>query len=72
MEQRCELCRFWPWSRYPTQGDCRRRAPMVFQQPISWRGDEVTMGAVRHWPQTDRDDWCGDFEPRPHEEAGER
>ena len=69
MEQRCELCRFWPGYEYSPVADCRRHAPVVFRQPIAWRGNGVTLGPVRNWPQTGRDDWCGEFEPRPTKEA---
>lgn len=58
----CLHCRFWeivnpPGSKLDpvfSHGQCRRRAPVIFQGPI--RGTE--------WPETLGCQWCGEFEAR--------
>ena len=69
MDERCDKCRFY---QYPEKmaSACRKHAP-------SWNGKTPTSadfvgegkfhewtGGSSIWPQVDRDDWCGDFEPR--------
>lgn len=69
-EARCESCRFWPAKRetYGTYGlhgpstdgsvsDCRRHSPRDVQDATP----RYAANAV--WPQTRREDWCGEYEP---------
>jgi hypothetical protein len=65
-EERCELCRFWETNGYGGVGgphcdgsasNCRRHAP----QHIA---PERYPSANVRWVTTNRNDWCGDFEPR--------
>jgi hypothetical protein len=53
MGWRCDACKFWQEIN-PIIGECRRNAPVPSPKP---------MGAW--WPQTEGDDWCGDYWPKP-------
>jgi|GEM_PF-4858032 len=68
-QNKCGRCLFWcpyeppNWRRIGGEsarflhyrGDCRRHAPVI----VNVKDCEPTTG---WWPETDWDDWCGDFE----------
>ena len=53
-EHSCKTCRFWKRSHNSTHhiGECRRYAP---QGRFS--------GEYFHFPNTDQDQWCGEYKP---------
>jgi hypothetical protein len=51
----CRNCRFWGTLSDPAE--CRRRAP------VNWP-DSNWSGGRKAWPITQRNDWCGDYEPK--------
>lgn len=56
-DQACATC------RYRTKGECRRYPP----QMTMWATDNqhpLTYVAAPTWPQTSRDDWCGEWKDR--------
>lgn len=58
--ERCENCQFWSSRIGPYY--CRRRAPVLV---------EDRNGSYTSWPNTMRNDWCGDFlERQPTSEDG--
>lgn len=70
-EQQCARCRFWEEIRDTLKaddgrkyrgGECRRLPPVVLmgQMPTL----EVKSGWSGVWPETESDDWCGEFKPR--------
>lgn len=55
--ENCGNCRFW------ISQDCRRYPP----QMTMWATDNqhpLTYVAAPTWPQTSRDDWCGEWKDR--------
>lgn len=67
MDRRCETCRYW----VSKTEECRARAPQVIV------GQEYLDGGRKHrnvfetrFPATDKDIWCGEWQPK--EGAGER
>ena len=56
----CNTCRFWKPDPYPSEGECRRHAPIA--DPAGRRGsfDNPLEG---RWPMTGKDDGCGDHRP---------
>ena len=61
MVMNCETCRFWKLigqreSGHYSVGKCRRHAPRPMEQ-----GEPRDQGAW--WPDTDSDDWCGEWQP---------
>lgn len=63
MTATCETCRWWnqwPWQQNDgvRDGECRARAPIPHPPgPVAYRPD-------RKFPQTDRNDWCGEHQPK--------
>jgi hypothetical protein len=60
----CATCRWWsPLVQIARNGEplgeCRHRAPRVFQTERAGRP------LVTRWPQTKNVDWCGNNLPRP-------
>jgi hypothetical protein len=57
-QARCQTCRHWApldnTRELATFGECHRHAP----GPGDPRGGEAV------WPQTDKDDWCGEYDRR--------
>ncbi len=59
----CEMCRFWVPGTNPF-GECRRRAP-VAREPNTGPGRATNYTHVAsRFPETVRQDWCGEYEPR--------
>ncbi|SDQ99450.1 hypothetical protein SAMN05519103_00340 [Rhizobiales bacterium GAS113] len=58
----CVTCRFFSQHVGDAEyGLCRRRAP----QPVGIIHDEpIAKKLFSLWPETEYDQWCGDFEPR--------
>ncbi len=55
-QRRCDNCKFW--HRLTDDfGDCHRNAPVV----TSNKPKDSRLFAM--WPETDSDDWCGEFLP---------
>ena len=60
-EPRCGKCRFWVQyaavtDAGPNRGKCRRHVPAV----------HIVAGhSFSEWPETKRDDWCGELEAKP-------
>ena len=56
----CERCRFWHrlGKGFGDRGTCHRNPPNlgIFQAP-------ARMSFVGYWPETEPDDWCGEFVP---------
>lgn len=64
MTERCENCRFWEHYRHRMgqfRGMCRRFPPT----PIYTKRPPVPM----LFPETQKDDWCGEFQPRKENES---
>jgi hypothetical protein len=59
----CGTCRFW--KGYGSNGDCRRRAPVVVAKDPR-QGSDTGM-SMTTFPRTNDYWWCGEFE-RPIEE----
>lgn len=69
-DMRCENCRFWDREQSGhTYADCRRQPPQ-FDLSVHVRRDgydpvrdTVTVSRFPHarWPNTSKDDWCGEF-----------
>lgn len=55
----CDNCRWWSGSPDSADGECRRRSPHTHTQ----YGPGYAPG-VAVWPETEWDNWCGDFESR--------
>ncbi len=54
MEHKCILCEYW------NNGNCQRKSPVVIE-------DGYEVGACGHltvFPETNPDDFCGDFYPK--------
>jgi len=64
----CQTCRFWRRGRkigdtVPFTGDCRIRAPQVFQEgSLLDKSGWSAASAETCWPKTREDDWCGQHE----------
>lgn len=61
MKTICSNCKYWgsEHTAYGTAGACHRHAP------IGEADDQTTQRpkwANAHWPRTDSEDFCGDFE----------
>lgn len=56
----CASCRFWAEEAHL----CRRHAPMPVLGELQRGSDELHA----HWPATDDEDWCGEYEPLLTEE----
>ena len=63
---KCEDCRYWlrnkPNNAYPetiNYGDCRRHSPRLI---VASCGVGENPEWSNDWPQTNKDDWCGDGE----------
>ncbi len=57
-EARCDNCRFWKPHAITSMshlGFCRRRVPVV----------SISTVEASLWPETKREDWCGEYEARP-------
>ena len=71
----CSDCRFWrKMEPHHDYADCMRLPPQ-FELSVTVRRDryerdDITVSRFPHarWPNTHRDDWCG--EHRPKEEPG--
>lgn len=68
MTERCKNCRFWKCNGANDEdyGLCRIRAPSTTS------GYERTPSIKRFvtitaWPETECDDWCGEFQPKDSE-----
>jgi len=61
-EERCDRCRWWDRMDEDPIGLCRRYAarPAVFVQGST----DPQPGLIAWWPQTEEDDFCGEFRPR--------
>jgi len=57
----CKSCRFWDNEAIHSTGLCRRHAPraVVVVDKAAARCEIAT------WPETEPDDWCGDYQPPP-------
>lgn len=65
----CKTCRFWllhePQHIY---GDCHRMPPLntlsAHARPVDYDRVQVTITSERHaaWPNTNQDDWCGEWQ----------
>jgi hypothetical protein len=64
MQRDCYTCRFWKGSSHG-EGECRRHPPQLTVVPD---GNEECPGVKTAWPETDQEDWCGEWEFRdvPH------
>ncbi len=64
-EDRCERCRFWEeFQDSDGWGHCHRYAPRPVVDPLR-RDEEGHAYMVAYWPETDADEWCGEFQPLP-------
>ncbi len=54
MNMTCSSCKFWKATSY-IDGECRKSAPV--HVALGLHGDAPGL-----WPNTNHDDWCGDFE----------
>lgn len=60
----CENCIFWQkWKGYHKKGTCRRYPPSLFAE-VDGGPDGVTTKAYAAQPETEADDWCGEFKER--------
>lgn len=59
-DETCSNCKFWiaDCSDLDYGGECHRRCPIVLP-PASIAGKEYI-----GWPDTKKDDWCGEWEYR--------
>jgi len=54
----CENCKFWNPTGYNRKGECRRHAPKMVVSTLD-------NNYVPDWWETDKEDWCGEFEKQP-------
>lgn len=67
MKCECGTCRFWK-SPAGKINECRIRAPQTVAQIDGYNGDAglcIDTRLVTRWPETHREDWCGEWEPEP-------
>ena len=58
--RRCDQCVVWnQYPKKPGAGECRRYAP---------RPSIVNVEAIVNWPETNAEDWCGEWELRAQPE----
>lgn len=63
----CERCVWWNAFSDPEvhpAGTCQRNAPTIPKTPGSENVNRA-FDKNREWPQTHRDDWCGEFYKNP-------
>jgi hypothetical protein len=65
-ERRCGNCRYWAGNDFAVDGrgqkmrfDCRRYPPAL-------------ISGKKRWPQTDKDKWCEEWQPRQYRRGDER
>lgn len=64
MPNKCEDCRFWKvWNKKEGYGACRRNPPMDTLDSIPGMNRLEPV-----WPDTNFDNWCGEFKPKESEE----
>ncbi len=63
MKENCETCRFWDGSSPDATGwgMCRRNPPTHVSHEILDGGGIANVG---FWPDTEDDDWCGEFQEK--------
>jgi hypothetical protein len=67
MNQTCKTCRWWDiFSADGKEGFCRAHPPTVV--PNQEVGDFKPV-SFTEWPQTNSDDFCGEWQPLPIEPA---
>ena len=59
-KETCNSCKFWKLLEAERFGECRRHSPRPSGQGIEAK-----------WPGTTLDDWCGDYQPKPNEDAAQ-
>ena len=60
----CSTCRHWANAPDESTGGCRRYPPVPHVVPTVAE-DGPSFGAVSVWPETDGDDWCGEWRANP-------
>lgn len=60
-EQLCKTCRFWD-GRF--SGICRKYPPKVIIVDVERKDTKVYHQKQTLWPDTDEDDWCGEWEAK--------
>lgn len=62
-ERTCETCRWWDTPDDECgRGMCRVRAPRYTGHSWTMKDGKTTQGGG--WPDTGRNDWCGEHQPR--------
>lgn len=63
----CASCQFWEHHHEDLlAGDCRRRAPRLAGMAAPHGNATYQEPRAAMWPETMRDDWCGEYEVRAH------
>lgn len=57
----CGECRFWESAPGNVDGECRRRSPLPALASVP--------DYVACWPETYKDDWCGEGEPQQSQQS---
>ena len=62
----CDGCRFWdPEGDRLNLGLCRKNAPSPTSFPAHYRPEDGRdIIADVYWPETDPNEWCGEWEPQ--------
>lgn len=59
MRGNCKDCEYWGSGHADGMGTCRRRAPTPMGFSVQYNAPVESA----YWPQTNRDDWCGEYRP---------
>ena len=68
---RCDLCRFWDEytglndDNIPDPGKCRRYPPVRQKEGRGLKDVDFPEGMDWTMPDTQGNDWCGEFQPTP-------